>query len=647
LTLDGLDADEVATLAAATTARPPGPGAAALAQVLRQRTGGNPFLVGELLRHLVETGALDGGDVTAVAAGPAVDDVPESVRWVVGQRLARLGGPVEHVLGLAAVIGHHAEVALLGRVVELGYDSLLSALDTAVAARLLEELPGVPGGYAFHHPIVRDLLYRRLPAGERARAHRRVAEALEALTGGTGRLTELADHFTLAGAPLAGQAVDYAQRAGEQAFAERRYEESAHRHRQALAVLERTHGAEGDPERRGTLLLAQGDAWTAAGQDRPATEAYLRAAAAARTAGSGEQLTRAALGLGGATGFWSVGLDRAVPAGLLGEALEAAGPGGSGTRARLLARLAGWRAVGSLLGSELEARPPGFAEAVAMGRRVGDRRALAAVLADQELAWHGVLRPDGPEAAVAASEELDRLAAEVGDDVLVDQASRARAGALLTVGDLDGLERLAEREARLARTRPVPHHRWLALCLRSAMAMLRGQFRDSERLAVQAVELDRRPLGAPAFLAHGGQLVFLRWLQGRPGEVEALLERLTTQQAWAAHAWSGLLPLAYAGQGRDPEARRQLEGARAGGLGDRRPGVARLVALTGACAQLGDADAAGRLAELLAPWAGHHLAAGHTYLGAADHHLGILAASAGRWEDGRDRFRAARGDRAR
>jgi DNA-binding SARP family transcriptional activator len=638
LTLDGLAADEIAALAAATTARPPSPGAAALAHVLRERTAGNPFLVGQLLRHLVETRALDGEDVTAVAAGPAADDVPESVRWAVGQRLARLGGPVEHVLGAAAVVGYQADLVLLGRVVELGYDSLLSALDTAVAARLLEERPGVGGGYAFHHPIVRDLLYRKLPAGERARTHRRVAQALEDLTGGTDRLGELADHFALAGAPSADRAVDYAQRAGVQAFTRRRYEESAHRHRQALAVLERVQGARADPERRGRLLLGQGDAWAAAGQDHPATEAYLRAAAAARAAGSAEQLARAALGLGGAAGFWSVGINRAVPVELLGEALEAAGPGDSRTRALLLARLAGWRAVGAQLGAD--ARPGGFAEAVAMARRLGDPRTLVSVLSDQELAWQGVLWPGGPAAAAAAAAELDRVAAELGDEALIDQAGRARVGTLLAAGDLDGLERLAEREAQLAEARPAPHHRWLALRLRSATAMLRGRFRDSERLAGDAFELGRRPLGAPAMLAHGAQLVFLRWLQGRPGEVEALLERLGAQQPWAAQAWPRLLPLAWAGQGRDAEARRQLDAAMAAGLGPL-PNVAVLVALVGACAQLGDGAAARRLAGLLAPWAGRHLAAGHTYLGAADHHLGILAATAGCWEDGRDHFRAA------
>ena len=244
-----------------------------------------------------------------------------------------------------------------------------------------------------------------------------------------------------------------------------------------------------------------------------------------------------------------------------------------------------------------------------MARRLGDRRTLVSVLADQENAWNGVLRPEGPAAALAASAELDRLAAELGDDDLAWQAGRARAGALLAAGDLDGIDRLTEREARAAQERRLPRHLWLSLRLRSAMAMLRGDFQDSERLATDADELGRRSIGAAAAMAHGAQLVFLRWLQGRPGQVEALLDRLAAQQAWAAGAWPRLLPLAYAGQGRDADARRLLDRAMAAPP-DRRPGVAGLVALVGAVAQLGDSAAAGRLSALLGPWAGHHLAAG-------------------------------------
>ena len=394
-----------------------------------------------------------------------------------------------------------------------------------------------------------------------------------------------------------------------------------------------------DPERRGELLLGQGDAWAAAGQARLATQAYLLAAATSRSAGSAGGLARAALGLGGPTGVWSVELDQAVPTGLLGEALEAAGLGDSKARALLLARLAAWRTAGARLGAG-DGPAAGFGEAVAMARRTGDREVLAAVLADQEVAWNGVLRPDGPGAALAASAELDGLAAELGDEGLAYQASRARAGALLAAGDLDGLDRLTEREARVARERRAPHRGWLSLRLRSATAMLRGEFRDSERLAEAALDLGRRPVGAAASLAHGAHLVFLRWLQGRPDEVEALLERLIAQQAWGTHAWPKLLPLAYAGQAREADARRRLDAAMAA-LPGGRPSITELMAAVAACGQLGDGDAAGRLWPLLDPWAGHHLTAGHTYLGAADHHLGILAATAGRWRDGQRHFQAA------
>jgi DNA-binding SARP family transcriptional activator len=161
LSLGGLATGDVVTLAAATTGRPLTAAEEELAGALQERTRGNPFLVGSLL--------------AAGGVERAVREVPDSVRWVVGQRLAGLGGAVEYVLGAAAVLGDEFDLALLGRVVDLDHDSLLSTLDKAAAARLVEERPGAPGRYAFHHPLVRDVLYRGLPAGERARARRRVA----------------------------------------------------------------------------------------------------------------------------------------------------------------------------------------------------------------------------------------------------------------------------------------------------------------------------------------------------------------------------------------------------------------------------------------------------------------------------------------
>jgi DNA-binding SARP family transcriptional activator/energy-coupling factor transporter ATP-binding protein EcfA2 len=227
LPLAGLASSEVAAMAEAAVGRPLGPGGLVLGQVLRERTGGNPFFVEELLRHLAETAALAGADIAQAVTGPA-GEVPDSIRLIVGRRLAQLSGTVEQVVDLAAVIGHEVDLAVLARVVDLGYDDLVGAVEAAAQAKLLEERPGVPGRYVFRHAIVRDHIYSGLPAARRALLHHRVGEALERL-GGTARLGDLADHFALGPDWDAAKAAGYAQRAGDQAFEQLLYEEAAGR----------------------------------------------------------------------------------------------------------------------------------------------------------------------------------------------------------------------------------------------------------------------------------------------------------------------------------------------------------------------------------------------------------------------------------
>jgi hypothetical protein len=277
-----------------------------------------------------------------------------------------------------------------------------------------------------------------------------------------------------------------------------------------------------------------------------------------------------------------------------------------------------------------------------MARRTGDPGPLAAALADQELAWSGAPRPGGPGAALAATAELERLAADLGDEGLAFRSALARAGALLAAGDLEAVDRLAGQAGRVADERRLPHHRWLSLTLQASGAVVRGRFAGGERLLQDALSAGGDALGPAAASAYGAQLVVLRWLQGRPAEVGSILERLAGQPPPAGQAWAGLLPLAYAGQGRDAEgwaASRHLDAALTGDPAA--AGAARLVALTQACAKVGDAAAAGRLAGALGPWAGHHLAAGPLYLGSADHHLGVLDATAGRWKDSERHYRVA------
>ena len=91
------------------------------AEALFELTGGNAFLITEVWRALVETGAAEPG--ADLAGSLAALDTPEGVRDVVSQRLARLDPGTQAVLELAAVAGpefetdsrHRAMVRYSGR----------------------------------------------------------------------------------------------------------------------------------------------------------------------------------------------------------------------------------------------------------------------------------------------------------------------------------------------------------------------------------------------------------------------------------------------------------------------------------------------------------------------------------------------------
>jgi predicted ATPase len=94
---------------------------------------------------------------------------------------------------------------------------VLSALEEAVATRLVSEVTGTVPRIRFGHALVRATLYDELTATRRTALHRRVAEAIEEVH--QGRLDDylpaLAHHYARAAAPAADtvKAADYATRA--------------------------------------------------------------------------------------------------------------------------------------------------------------------------------------------------------------------------------------------------------------------------------------------------------------------------------------------------------------------------------------------------------------------------------------------------
>ena len=78
-----------------------------LVGALHRETGGNPFFLEEVVRHLIETDALSTGDDARVVDLGALD-MPQSVRDVIARRLRRLPAEVNEVMNIGAVVGRNS-----------------------------------------------------------------------------------------------------------------------------------------------------------------------------------------------------------------------------------------------------------------------------------------------------------------------------------------------------------------------------------------------------------------------------------------------------------------------------------------------------------------------------------------------------------
>jgi predicted ATPase len=271
--------------------------AADLAHALCLETEGNPFFVGEVLRSLMETGAIyqdDHGRWTA--AGEMSEMVlPNSVREVISARVRRLGAQAGRVLSMAAVIGRDFDFDLLDAVTDLGQEEVLDVLEDASGAALVREVPDVPGRYSFSHALTQHTLYQGLPAVRRTRAHRRVGEAIEATVGQTPgrRVGELAHHWLSASQPAnAAKAIGYARQAGEAALAALAPDDAVLYFSRALRLAEMV--PEDDPMVGCDLRLALGEAERQAGLPG-FRETFLAAAHRAQELAATDRLVAAAL----------------------------------------------------------------------------------------------------------------------------------------------------------------------------------------------------------------------------------------------------------------------------------------------------------------------------------------------------------------
>jgi len=624
VSVGGLDERAIADLLEAAAGHPLANRATAFVQALRTATAGNPFFIRELLAHLVESGAIyrDGERWAADGAAAALE-VPEGVRQVIGQRVARLSGPARRALAVAAVGGQTFSLSVLEGV--LGDESgLLDGLDEAVSAGLLTEAG--PGEYAFAHALVRQTIYERHSVARRMRLHRRLGEALEARPDADAHVAALAYHFVQA-APdgQATKAATYALAAGRKAAAGVAYEDAAARYEQGLHALELA--AAPREELRGELLLALAAARWSSGDMDKAREACRLAAELADQRGDAAQLARAALSFAGPARVEVSAAVTEPTVRLLERALASLEERDSALRARVMSRLA---AVLSNFAPGRR-RPALAYGAVEMARRAGDQRALAGVLSNSLWAtWS----PDNLDERRATAKELVDLAAEVGNASLEALARWSLVTGLLERGEIDEAEReLAELDRRAdALQRRFP--RYLAAIARAGHAHLQGRLEDSEALAREALGLALKGQDESATQMFGVQLLFLRREQGRLDELVDLVRGFAEQYA-AVPAWRFALASIYAELDRPREARRELDlvaRSEFAGLPRDRYWLMSIACLSDVVAFLDDARRAEPLYQQLLPFADRYVVNGLICLGSVSGPLGVLAATMGRFD---------------
>ena len=149
------------------------------AELLFERTGGNPFFVEEVLRALVEDGTIYRTD-NGWERKPIQDlTIPRSVKTALRARLTKLDPETLSILQWAAVIGSEFDFEILKEALQLTEDTLLEKLEATINQGLVVELPMEQGRLRFADPRVRELLLEDLILLKRRRYHLKIAESME------------------------------------------------------------------------------------------------------------------------------------------------------------------------------------------------------------------------------------------------------------------------------------------------------------------------------------------------------------------------------------------------------------------------------------------------------------------------------------
>jgi DNA-binding SARP family transcriptional activator/DNA-binding CsgD family transcriptional regulator len=424
-----------------------GPVDEAFARACHEATGGNPFLLGQLLEAL----RIDGVPFTAAGVPRVTEVTPPTVALAVGATLARLGPRARALARAVAVLGEGVPLELASELGEVPIRGAASVASELVRAGILDD----EAVLRFRHPILTGAVRAGLAAHERAAAHARAAELLRARGSAPER--------------VALQLLHTAPREDARVVGDLRFAAEHARERgaptTAVVLLRRALSEPPEHSLRGHVLFELGRAELALGK---ATDAAAHLDEAQRSAVDPLTRGRALALLAQASAGDPVLRERVI------DLVEATLPDVENCDRELALRL---RALLVLEGqSDQETLPSGatLGEAVFLGHLVLAR-----------------MRPDASAAEIA--DIAERAARQVEGVVEEGASSLAFLGMVLGMrwaDRLDGAERLLDRAIASARRRGATTDFATAMTLRAEVRHRAGRLRDAEadaRVALGAV----------------------------------------------------------------------------------------------------------------------------------------------------------------
>ena len=225
-----------------------------LRQQILDRAGGNPFFIEEVVRSLIDDGAVVRGSL-GFEVTDRIDRVviPPSINEVLMSRIDRLEESTRDLVKVASVIGRSFFDRILKDVADSidDVDGRLSYLKDVQLIRERKRLQELE--YLFSHALAQEAAYESTLIQQRKALHLKVAQSIERIF--TERLHEfygmLAHHYGLTGDGE--KTEEYLIKAGEDALKSSASSEALNYLQEALKLYIAKYGKDADPEKLANL----------------------------------------------------------------------------------------------------------------------------------------------------------------------------------------------------------------------------------------------------------------------------------------------------------------------------------------------------------------------------------------------------------